>query len=161
PLPAGVPGELCIGGIGLARGYLGRPELTAERFVPDPLGEDGARLYRTGDRARWSADGVIEYLGRFDQQVKLRGFRVEPQEIEARLLAQPNVLQAVVLVRETQAGAQLIGWYTADADISPEQLKTALAAELPDYMVPAQLIRLAQMPLSPSGKLDRGALPEP
>ncbi|HEX8545004.1 MAG TPA: non-ribosomal peptide synthetase [Pseudomonas sp.] len=161
PLPAGVPGELCIGGIGLARGYLGRPELTAERFVPDPLGEEGARLYRTGDRARWSAEGVIEYLGRFDQQVKLRGFRVEPQEIEARLLAQPNVLQAVVLVRETNAGAQLIGWYTADSEVSPEQLKTALAAELPDYMVPAQLMRLAQMPLSPSGKLDRRALPEP
>ncbi|OCR26281.1 peptide synthase [Pseudomonas syringae] len=161
PLPAGVPGELCIGGIGLARGYLGRPELTAERFVPDPLGEDGARLYRTGDRARWSAEGVIEYLGRFDQQVKLRGFRVEPQEIEAHLLAQPNVLQAVVLVRETQAGAQLIGWYTADSEITPEQLKTALAAELPEYMVPAQLMRLAQMPLSPSGKLDRRALPEP
>ena len=160
-LPAGVPGELCIGGIGLARGYLGRPDLTAERFVPDPLGEEGARLYRTGDRARWSTDGVIEYLGRLDQQVKLRGFRVEPQEIEARLLTQPNVLQAVVLVRETQAGAQLIGWYTADGEVAPEQLKTALAAELPEYMVPAQLMRLAQMPLSPSGKLDRRALPEP
>ncbi|WP_408597965.1 non-ribosomal peptide synthetase [Pseudomonas sp. PLMAX] len=165
PVPAGVPGELCISGIGLARGYLGRPGLTAERFVVDPLGEQGARLYRTGDRARWTSDGVIEYLGRLDQQVKLRGFRVEPEEIEARLLAQVGVTQAVVLVRETSAGGQLIGYYTADSTESEEaqstRLKTALAAELPEYMVPAQLMRLEQMPLSPSGKLDRRALPEP
>ncbi|MDB5996274.1 MAG: peptide synthase, partial [Pseudomonas sp.] len=166
PVPAGVPGELCISGIGLARGYLGRPALTAERFVVDPLGEPGARLYRTGDRARWTADGVIEYLGRLDQQVKLRGFRVEPQEIEARLLAQDGVAQAVVLVRETAAGGQLIGYYTATEtreteDAQTARLKTALAAELPEYMVPAQLMRLAVMPLSPSGKLDRRALPEP
>ncbi|MBZ9783465.1 non-ribosomal peptide synthetase [Pseudomonas sp. REP124] len=166
PLPAGVPGELCISGLGLARGYLGRPALTAERFVVDPLGEQGARLYRTGDRARWTAEGVIEYLGRLDQQVKLRGFRVEPEEIEARLLAQDGVAQAVVLVRETAAGAQLIGYYTAtDAseteDAQTARLKTALASELPEYMVPAQLMRLEQMPLSPSGKLDRRALPEP
>ncbi|WP_433769677.1 non-ribosomal peptide synthetase [Pseudomonas putida] len=166
PLPAGVPGELCISGIGLARGYLGRPALTAERFVVDPLGEQGARLYRTGDRARWTADGVIEYLGRLDQQVKLRGFRVEPEEIEARLLAQDGVAQAVVLVRETLAGAQLIGYYTATDASEPEdaqtaRLKTALASELPEYMVPAQLVCMMQMPLSPSGKLDRRALPEP
>ncbi|WP_085715279.1 non-ribosomal peptide synthetase [Pseudomonas sp. B28(2017)] len=166
PVPAGVPGELCISGIGLARGYLGRPGLTAERFVVDPLGEPGARLYRTGDRARWTADGVIEYLGRLDQQVKLRGFRVEPQEIEARLLAQDGVAQAVVLVRETVAGAQLIGYYTAAANDGDEanqtaHLKSALAAELPEYMVPAQLMRLQEMPLGPSGKLDRRALPEP
>ena len=166
PVPAGVPGELCISGIGLARGYLGRPALTAERFVVDPLGEQGARLYRTGDRARWTADGVIEYLGRLDQQVKLRGFRVEPEEIEARLLAQDGVAQAVVLVRETAVGAQLIGYFTAvdaseDQDVQIARLKTALAAELPEYMVPAQLLRLHAMPLSPSGKLDRRALPEP
>jgi amino acid adenylation domain-containing protein/non-ribosomal peptide synthase protein (TIGR01720 family) len=161
PLPAGVPGELCIGGIGLARGYLGRPGLTAERFVADPMGEEGTRLYRTGDRARWSADGVIEYLGRLDQQVKLRGFRVEPEEIEARLLAQAGVRQAVVLVREGPGGAQLIGWYTADNEVAAEPLKTALAAELPEYMVPAQLMRMDSMPLSPSGKLDRRALPDP
>ncbi|KPU61153.1 D-alanine--poly(phosphoribitol) ligase, subunit 1 [Pseudomonas fluorescens] len=166
PVPAGVPGELCISGVGLARGYLGRPALTAERFVVDPLGEPGARLYRTGDRARWTADGVIEYLGRLDQQVKLRGFRVEPQEIEARLLAQVGVAQAVVLVRETVAGAQLIGYYTAADNAGDEadqtaQLKSALAAELPEYMVPAQLMRLQEMPLGPSGKLDRRALPEP
>ncbi|TVT92258.1 non-ribosomal peptide synthetase [Pseudomonas sp. RGB] len=157
PLPAGVPGELCIGGIGLARGYLGRAGLTAERFVADPLGEAGTRLYRTGDRVRWSADGVLEYLGRLDQQVKLRGFRVEPEEIEARLLAMDGIAQAVVLVRDQQ----LIGYYTASTALDAQQVKTALAAELPEYMVPAQLLRLEAMPLSPSGKLDRRALPAP
>ena len=154
PVPLGVPGELCIGGIGLARGYLGRAGLTAERFVAD---HRGARLYRTGDRARWTADGVIEYLGRLDQQVKLRGFRVEPQEIEARMLALDGIAQAVVLVRD----AQLIGYYTAHAERDEVDVKTALAAELPEYMVPALLMRLEHMPLSPSGKLDRRALPEP
>ena len=154
PVPLGVPGELCIGGIGLARGYLGRAGLTAERFVADHL---GTRLYRTGDRARWSADGVIEYLGRLDQQVKLRGFRVEPQEIEARLLALDGIAQAAVLVRD----AQLIGYYTAHVELDEHAVKTALAAELPEYMVPALLVRLDAMPLSPSGKLDRRALPAP
>ena len=157
PLPAGVPGELCIGGIGLARGYLGRTGLTAERFVADPLGAAGTRLYRTGDRARWNADGVLEYLGRLDQQVKLRGFRVEPEEIEARLLALAGIAQAVVLVRD----AQLIGYYTADTELDEQTVKISLAAELPEYMVPALLMRLDAMPLSPSGKLDRRALPEP
>ncbi|NMZ36374.1 non-ribosomal peptide synthetase [Pseudomonas proteolytica] len=160
-LPAGVPGELCIGGIGLARGYLGRAGLTAERFVADPLGAAGARLYRTGDRVRWAADGVLEYLGRLDQQVKLRGFRVEPEEIEARLLAQDGIAQAVVLIRDTAGGAQLIGYYTASGELAEQDVKAALAAELPEYMVPAQLIRLDAMPLSPSGKVDRRALPEP
>ncbi|UOK40396.1 non-ribosomal peptide synthetase [Pseudomonas palleroniana] len=153
-VPLGVPGELCIGGIGLARGYLGRAGLTAERFVAD---QHGTRLYRTGDRARWSADGVLEYLGRLDQQVKLRGFRVEPEEIEARLLAQEGIAQAVVLVRE----AKLIGYYTAPAGLDEQAVKTALAAELPEYMVPALLMRLDALPLSPSGKVDRRALPEP
>ncbi|NVZ72778.1 non-ribosomal peptide synthetase [Pseudomonas costantinii] len=157
PLPAGVPGELCIGGIGLARGYLGRAGLTAERFIADPLGEAGARLYRTGDRVRWGTDGVIEYLGRLDQQVKLRGFRVEPEEIEARMLALEGIAQAVVLVRDTQ----LIGYYTAHTELGEQDVKAALAAELPEYMVPALLMRLDAMPLSPSGKLDRRALPDP
>ncbi len=154
PVPLGVPGELCIGGIGLARGYLGRAGLTAERFVAD---HQGARLYRTGDRACWSADGVLEYLGRLDQQVKLRGFRVEPEEIQARMLALDGIAQAVVLVRD----AQLIGYYTAHGELDEEQVKTTLAAELPEYMVPALLMRLDAMPLSPAGKLDRRALPEP
>ncbi|WP_025858616.1 non-ribosomal peptide synthetase [Pseudomonas sp. CHM02] len=154
PVPLGVPGELCIGGIGLARGYLGRAGLTAERFVAD---HQGTRLYRTGDRARWNADGVIEYLGRLDQQVKLRGFRVEPEEIEAHMLALDGIAQAVVLVRD----AQLIGYYTAQAELDEQQVRTALAAELPEYMVPALLMRLDAMPLSPSGKLDRRALPDP
>ena len=166
PVPVGVAGELCIGGLGLARGYLGRPGLSAERFIADPLGPAGARLYRTGDRVRWSADGVLHYLGRLDQQVKLRGFRVEPQEIEARLLALGDVLQAAVLVRETSAGPQLVGYYTsANASEAAQQqaarLKDALGAQLPEYMVPAQLLRLDTWPLSPSGKLDRRALPEP
>ncbi|MFJ7885052.1 non-ribosomal peptide synthetase [Pseudomonas sp. NPDC096917] len=166
PLPAGVPGELWIGGVGLARGYLERPGLTAERFIADPLGEPGTRLYRTGDQVRWNKEGVLEYLGRLDQQVKLRGFRVELQEIEARLLAQPEVVQAAVLIRDTQAGPQLIGYYRVqDRDLCETahnaRLKAALAAELPEYMVPVQLLRLDVMPLSPSGKLDRRALPEP
>ncbi len=166
PLPAGVPGELCISGSGLARGYLGRAGLTAERFVVDPLDTRGARLYRTGDRVRWGANGVLEYLGRLDQQVKLRGFRIEPEEIQARLLAQDNVAQAVVLVRDTVAGAQLVGYFTAVDVLEPEaahvtRLHQALAAELPDYMVPTQLLRLDAMPLSPAGKLERRALPEP
>ena len=165
--PQGVAGELCIGGQGLARGYLGRPGLSAERFVADALGEPGARLYRTGDLARWTAEGVLEYLGRLDHQVKLRGFRVEPEEIQARLLALDGVQQAVVLVRETAAGPQLVGYFTASANPSQsaqeqaQYLKQALAGELPEYMVPAQLMRLDAMPLGPSGKLDRRALPEP
>ncbi|MBF3363799.1 AMP-binding protein, partial [Pseudomonas aeruginosa] len=132
----------------------------------DPFSAAGERLYRTGDRARWNADGVLEYLGRLDQQVKLRGFRIEPEEIQARLLAQPGVAQAVVVIREGVAGSQLVGYYTgavgAEAEAEQNQrLRAALQAELPEYMVPAQLMRLAQMPLGPSGKLDTRALPEP
>ncbi|QBF25981.1 amino acid adenylation domain-containing protein [Pseudomonas tructae] len=155
----GVPGELYLGGSGLARGYLGRAGLTAERFVPQPDG-DGQRLYRSGDRARWLADlGALEYLGRLDQQVKLRGFRLEPEEVEACLLAQTGVEQALVMVRDTAAGPQLVGYYSGVQADAP--LLAALAARLPAYMVPAQLIHLAQMPLGPSGKIERKALPEP
>ncbi|WP_236248473.1 non-ribosomal peptide synthetase [Pseudomonas mosselii] len=155
----GVPGELCLGGAGLARGYLGRPGLTAERFVPQPDG-DGARLYRSGDRARWQVQSqALEYLGRLDQQVKVRGFRVEPEEVQAVLLAQPGVAQALVLIHQDAVGAQLVGYYSGIEQ--SDALLAALAERLPAYMVPAQLIHLAQMPLGPSGKVDRKALPAP
>ncbi|SDI16727.1 non-ribosomal peptide synthase domain TIGR01720/amino acid adenylation domain-containing protein [Pseudomonas flavescens] len=159
PVPAGVLGELYLAGAGLARGYHQRPALTAERFVASPFG-DGARLYRTGDLARYRADGVIEYAGRIDHQVKLRGLRIELGEIEARLLEHQWVREAAVLAVE---GKSLVG-YLVLAD-HPADWRDALAAHLaqhlPDYMVPAQWIDLAQMPLSPNGKLDRKALPRP
>ncbi|QRQ85280.1 non-ribosomal peptide synthetase [Cupriavidus oxalaticus] len=161
PVPVGVPGELYLGGEGLARGYLGRAGMTADRFVPDPFGAPGARLYRTGDLVRWRPDGCIEYLGRQDHQVKIRGFRIELGEIEAHLLAQPGVRQAVVLPHETPAGTRLVGYVAAPATVQAEALRSALAAALPDYMVPAALLRLDSLPVTPNGKLDRRALPEP
>ncbi|MFG0865781.1 non-ribosomal peptide synthetase [Pseudomonas sp. FYR_7] len=155
----GVPGELYLGGTGLARGYLGRPGLTAERFVPQP-GGNGQRLYRSGDRVRWLVQyPALEYLGRLDHQVKVRGFRVEPEEVQACLLAQAGVEQAVVQVHQDTVGAQLVGYYSGTAESGP--LLAALAGQLPAYMVPAQLMWLAQMPLGPSGKVDRKALPAP
>ncbi|TRX76808.1 non-ribosomal peptide synthase/polyketide synthase [Pseudomonas mangiferae] len=162
PSPVGVAGELCIGGSGLARGYLGRPGLTASRFVPSPDG-NGERLYRTGDKARWRADGVLEYLGRIDQQVKLRGFRIELEEIESALLAQAGVRQAAVAIRQGAAGDQLVGYVVAEGDEAQlnEHLRQALQRSLPDYMVPALVMGLETLPLSPSGKLDRQALPAP
>jgi len=157
--PPGVPGELCLGGVGLARGYLGRPGLTAERFVPQADG-NGARLYRSGDRVRWLPEhAALEYMGRLDQQVKVRGFRVEPEEVQACLLAQLGVSQAVVLIHQDAVGAQLLGYYTGNAQ--SEALLAALSERLPAYMVPAQLIHLAQMPIGPSGKVERKALPAP
>ncbi|BBH46995.1 hypothetical protein KU43P_34720 [Pseudomonas sp. KU43P] len=162
PVASGLPGELYIGGVGLARGYLGRPSLTAERFVADPFGH-GGRLYRTGDLARWRDDGAVEYLGRIDHQVKIRGLRIELGEIEARLLEHPAVSEAVVVVSEATAGGkQLLGYVVADAaDGLADALRLRLGEALPDYMVPAQVIVLAQMPLSANGKLDRKALPQP
>ncbi len=167
-VPVGVPGELYLAGIGLARGYHGRPELTAERFVPDPFGPPGARMYRSGDLVRWREDGAIDYLGRIDHQVKIRGFRVELGEIEALLLAQPGVAEAVVVARDTQIGKQLVAYLVTDeAQLGVDEaawsngLKTALKTQLPEHMLPAALVRLAQMPLSPNGKLERRALPEP
>ena len=164
PVAVGLPGELYIGGVGLARGYLGRPGLTAERFVADPFGQ-GGRLYRTGDLARWRDDGAIEYLGRIDHQVKIRGLRIELGEIEARLLDHPAVSEAVVVVAEAAAGAQQLIGYVVASESEPLaealRLRLRLGDELPDYMVPAQIIVLAQMPVSANGKLDRKALPKP
>jgi amino acid adenylation domain-containing protein len=162
PVPIGVPGELHIGGEQLARGYLGRPELTAERFVPDPLGEEaGARLYRTGDLARTLADGAVEFLGRLDQQVKLRGLRIELGEIEAALVALPGVRAAVVMARADGGEPRLVAYLVADEVPSLAEVRAALGRSLPEYMVPAAVVALESLPLTPSGKVDRKALPAP
>ncbi|KKJ01945.1 non-ribosomal peptide synthetase, partial [Burkholderia gladioli] len=164
PVPVGVTGEIFIGGAGVARGYLNRPSLTAERFVPDPFGAAGARMYRTGDLARYEADGNIIYLGRNDEQVKLRGFRIELGEIGAMLGAHPGVRDAVVVMREEADGdRRLVGYYTSDEGRDPglEVLRAHLKASLPDYMVPSALLKLDVFPLTPNGKLDRKALPQP
>ncbi|MGW8700653.1 amino acid adenylation domain-containing protein [Streptomyces eurythermus] len=155
PCPPGVPGELYLAGVQLADGYLGRPELNATRFVADPFGPAGGRMYRTGDLARWTADGEVEYLGRTDHQVKLRGQRIEPGEIEAALAALPGVDAACALVREDR----LVAYVTGGAD--PAEVRTALARELPEHMVPAAVVALDAFPLSPNGKLDRRELPAP
>ncbi|MFB4394860.1 MULTISPECIES: amino acid adenylation domain-containing protein, partial [unclassified Pseudomonas] len=160
PLPPGVAGELYIGGQGLARGYHQRPGLSAERFVADPF-SDGGRLYRTGDLVRQREDGVFDYLGRLDNQVKIRGFRIELGEIEARLRDLPGVQDAVVVARESAVGKQLIGYVAAADENLGATLRTALQGELPDYMVPAQVLVLPRLPLNPNGKIDRQALPAP
>jgi len=165
PVPLGAPGELYIGGLGVARGYFERPELTAERFVPDPFStEPGARLYRTGDLVRWSEDGRVEFLGRVDHQVKLRGYRIELGEIEARMAAFEGVREAVVIAREDTPGdKRLVGYYTVQPDgtVDPRQLATALGTALPEFMVPAHFVELAKFPLTPNAKIDRKALPKP
>ncbi|GEJ57771.1 hypothetical protein AMYX_25120 [Anaeromyxobacter diazotrophicus] len=163
PVPVGVPGELCIGGVGVAQGYLHRPELTAERFLPDPF-EPGGRIYRTGDLARWRADGTIEFLGRIDQQVKVRGFRIEPAEVEAALRRHPAVRECLVLAREDRPGdARLVAYVGHGEGAAPSaaELKAAVRAELPEHMLPTAYVCLAKLPLSPSGKVDRAALPAP
>src|SRR6185369_13582864 len=169
PAPIGVPGDLYIGGACLARGYLGRPDLTAAKFVPDPFaGEPGARLYRTGDKVRLLASGDLEFLGRFDDQVKIRGFRIEPGEIEQALAALPGVREAAVVVREDRPdggaeggnGDRRLVAYVA-GDVSTDALRQALRERLPDYMVPAAFVMLEALPLTPNGKVDRRALPAP
>src|SRR5262249_42644108 len=161
----GVSGELWLGGGGVARGYLGRPELTAERFVPDPWsGVAGVRLYRTGDRVRHRADGELEYLGRLDHQVKLRGYRIELGEIESCLLAHPAVREAVVVVYgEGGEESRLVGYWVGSGGVSPTsgELREHLERQLPEYMVPSWLVELSELPLTANGKVDRKALPSP
>jgi non-ribosomal peptide synthetase component F len=166
PVPVGVPGELWLGGAGVARGYLNRPQLTAERFTADPLAP-GGRRYRTGDLARWSPEGVVEFLGRLDHQVKIRGFRIELGEVQAMLARHPAVSDAVVLARGEDDEKRLVAWFATRAGmglgqaVDLDELRSWLREQLPDYMVPAALVPLETLPLTPHGKVDLQALPEP
>ncbi|MDP4147631.1 MAG: non-ribosomal peptide synthetase, partial [Bacillota bacterium] len=159
--PTGIPGELCISGDGLARGYLNRPELNEEKFIANPY-EPGERMYKTGDWARWLPDGNIEFIGRIDNQVKIRGFRIELGEIEIQLLKHEEIKEAVVIDREDKEGNKyLCAYVVSNKEITVTELRNHLSKELPDYMVPAHFMELQNMPLTPNGKIDRKALPEP
>ncbi len=162
PVPLGAPGELCLAGVGLARGYRGRLDLTAERFLPNPFGGRGERLYRTGDLVRWLPNGQIEYLGRIDSQVKIRGFRIEIGEVEAALGRQRGVEAAVVVARQDlPGGPRLVAYVVPSAELSSDDLRRGLQQILPDVMIPSAFVFLEALPLTPNGKIDRKALPAP
>jgi acyl-CoA synthetase (AMP-forming)/AMP-acid ligase II len=161
PAPVGVPGEIHIGGAGVARGYLNRDQLTAERFLPDPYTSNGGKLYRSGDLARRLENGELEYLGRIDNQVKLRGYRIELGEIEAVLTGHPDVTECAVIAREDIPGDKRLVAYVVAGRATTDDLRTHLKRHLPDYMIPTSFTQLPKLPLTANGKVDRNALPAP